>query len=197
MRHCAPIRGRTRRMVSRTRRRIRLRTLDLPSARDAVNPIFGPSAPPASRQNATKLRDATLVPSSYTFWNSERFSSRLDFENSRRACSPVAAGLAGGLDGPFVTDSQLVASGGPAAGKHGAAVLGLHPGAKPVTLRTAVVVRLKCSLRHKNPSGMPTLPGGAIASATPWWRKFQYTGACGGVSIRALPNRFCIWACTT
>lgn len=104
--------------------------------------------------------------------------------NSRRVCPPVAAALSGGLDRPFVTDGQLMTPGGPAAGQHGAAVLCLHPGAEPVTLRTAVVVRLKCSLRHVNPSGMPTLPGGAIASATPWWRKSQYTGAPAGVSIR-------------
>ena len=78
------------RICSRTRRRIRFRATDFPVARVTVNPNRGPSADRLFQQNARKLAADTRLPSSYTFRNSVRFSSRFFFENrSRRAGSRV------------------------------------------------------------------------------------------------------------
>jgi hypothetical protein len=49
---------------------------------------------------------------------------------------------------PLGTDSELLAAPRPAARQHRAAVLGLHAGAKPVSLRTVTVIGLKGAFRH-------------------------------------------------
>jgi hypothetical protein len=49
---------------------------------------------------------------------------------------------------PFGADRELFAAARAAAGQNGAAVLRLHPGAKPVRLRAMAVVRLIGAFRH-------------------------------------------------
>jgi hypothetical protein len=49
---------------------------------------------------------------------------------------------------PLGADSELLAAPRPAARQHRAAVLGLHAGAEPVSLRTVTIIRLKSAFRH-------------------------------------------------
>jgi len=49
---------------------------------------------------------------------------------------------------PLGADSEFLAAARPAAGQHRAAVLGLHAGAEPVSLRTVTVIGLKSAFRH-------------------------------------------------
>jgi hypothetical protein len=49
---------------------------------------------------------------------------------------------------PLGADSEFLAAPRPAARQHRAAVLGLHAGAEPVSLRTVTVIRLKGAFRH-------------------------------------------------
>jgi hypothetical protein len=53
---------------------------------------------------------------------------------------------------PLGTDGQLFAATRAAAGENGAAVLGLHAGAKPVRLGTMAIIRLKSTFRHLSSS---------------------------------------------
>jgi hypothetical protein len=69
-------RSRCRRTASRTRRLMRLRTTDLPSARGVVNPMCGPSGSGSQTQKAAKRDPEKRVPLSYT--------RRKSFERSRR-----------------------------------------------------------------------------------------------------------------
>lgn len=49
---------------------------------------------------------------------------------------------------PLGADRELLAAPRPAARQHRAAVLGLHAGAEPVSLRTVTIIRLKGAFRH-------------------------------------------------
>jgi hypothetical protein len=49
---------------------------------------------------------------------------------------------------PLVTDSELLAAGGPAAGENGPAVLGFHPRAEAMRFGAVSVIRLKSTFRH-------------------------------------------------
>ena len=49
---------------------------------------------------------------------------------------------------PLGANSQFLAATSAAAGENGAAVLGLHPGAKPVRFGAMAIIRLKGTFRH-------------------------------------------------
>ena len=49
---------------------------------------------------------------------------------------------------PFGTDSQFLPAPGPAARKHRAAILGLHPGEESMRFGTVAIIRLKSAFRH-------------------------------------------------
>ena len=49
---------------------------------------------------------------------------------------------------PLGADGQFLAATGAAAGENGAAVLGLHTGAKPVRFSAMAIIRLKSTFRH-------------------------------------------------
>ena len=62
MDHCGFNRSRWNRTASRTRRRMRLRTTALPSARGTVKPIWGPSGCGSRTENAAKKGQAYFAP---------------------------------------------------------------------------------------------------------------------------------------
>jgi hypothetical protein len=60
---------------------------------------------------------------------------------------------------PLRADGQLFAANGPAAGKDGLTVRGLHAAPKPVRLGAATVIRLKSSFWHFVPGNIDYTTG--------------------------------------
>jgi len=65
---------------------------------------------------------------------------------------------------PLGADGQFLAATSATAGENGAAILGLHTGAKPVRFSAMAIIRLKGTFRHFSPSIQYKAPGGGAAN---------------------------------
>ncbi len=143
MSHPAGISIRWQRTISRSRRRIRLRTTAPPRAFLMLKPnrLCGSSL---ARKKTVKWELERRFPARYTASNSPRRTSR----TLRGYVFPRAPGLFG---------SKPMASLLAARRKHLAAALRLHAYAEAVRLGASASARLKCALRQNNPPLLNTI----------------------------------------
>ncbi len=122
---------------------IRLRTTAFPKALGVVNPNLDSKGDLVSgfairrSKKAAKYGQVIRTPPSYTLRYSAFFRIRTDFGN-----------LVGSADSSFIANGELPTSTGATAGKHVAAIWGLHPGTETVHFGTTAVIGLERSLWH-------------------------------------------------
>src|SRR5215471_4408773 len=158
--HPAGISVRWQRTISRTRRRIRLRTTAPPSAFLMLNPkrLCGSSL---ARKKTVKWELERRFPARYTASNSPRLTSRV----SRGNDCPPRPESASGIGGGALVGGKPMASLLAARRKHLAAALRLHARAETVRLRAAPAPRLKCALWQSLPPLWYAIAALSISSA--------------------------------
>lgn len=135
-----------RRMVSRIRRFMRLRTTALPNARVTVKPTFGPSCCSGiARQKAAKEAQLNREPRSYTVRKSLERRIRKFLGNRKLRAEEILLGVS---NCALVADCKLVTAFGTAAGENSASILGLHAFPETMSFGSLAIVRLKGTFRH-------------------------------------------------
>ena len=160
MSHPAGNSCRWQRTISRSRRRIRLRTTAPPSVFFMLNPkrLCGCSL---ARKNTVKWRLERRLPARYTASNSPRLNSRASRGNLfSSAPKPPGFGLKGF---PELFGGEPMASLLAARRQHLTAACCLHACAESVRLRASASPRLKCALWQTNPPLFYAIAGAALS----------------------------------